>query len=146
MATIKRFEDLEAWQLSSELSKSIFQLTKKEGFNKDYKLKDQINDASGSAMDNIAEGFGRGGRNEFVNFLSVTNGSLNEVKSQLYRALDREYISQNEFDTMYQLAENATGKTVNSIKYLNSSTHSGTKFKDRTASKSTAPNNSKPKT
>ena len=60
-----------------------------EEFLKDYKLKDQINGSSGSIMDNIAEGFERSGRNEFINFLSYSKGSVGEVKSQLYRTLDR---------------------------------------------------------
>jgi four helix bundle protein len=132
MATIKRFEDIEAWQKAKELSKEIYKVSCKGLFSKDYKLKDQINSASGSAMDNIAEGFGRGSRNEFVNFLSISNGSLNEVKSQLYRALDREYITQEEFDTLYEMADNASNKTGSFMNYLNASTISGQKFKDRT--------------
>jgi len=132
MATIKRFEDIEAWQKAKELSKEIYTVSSKGLFSKDYKLKDQINSASGSAMDNIAEGFGRGSRNEFVNFLSISNGSLNEVKSQLYRALDREYITQEEFDTLYEMADNASNKTGSYMNYLNASTISGQKFKDRT--------------
>src|SRR3954471_20147899 len=100
MATIKRFEDIEAWKLARELAKEVFKLTLIGRYSKDFKLKDQINSAAGSAMDNIAEGFGRGSRNEFVNFLSIAGGSLTEVKSQLYRALDREYISQQDFDRL----------------------------------------------
>jgi four helix bundle protein len=82
-------------------------------------------------MDNIAEGFGRGGRNEFVNFLSVANGSFNEVKSQLYRALDKEYIQQPEFDRLYALADIASNKTGNLMQYLNNAWVAGQKFKNR---------------
>lgn len=133
MATIKKFEDLEAWQLSRELSKRIFLSTKKATFNKDFELINQINRSSGSAMDNITEGFGWGGRNEFVNSLSITTGSLCEVKSQLYRATDREYISQEEFDALYTIAESACNKAGNLIQYLNRATYSGQKFKGLTS-------------
>jgi len=94
MSTIKRFEDLDVWQLARELAMDIFEAyTRSEEFSKDYKLKDQINGASGSIMDNIAEGFERSSRNEFINFLTFSKGSTGEVKSQLYRAFDRKYIS-----------------------------------------------------
>ncbi len=132
MATIQRFEDIEAWQKARELAKEIYVFTSRAPFNKDYKHKDQINSAAGSAMDNIAEGFGRGSRNEFVNFLSIANGSITEVKSQLYRALDKNYITQEEFDKLYLIADNANGKTSSLINYLNTSIISGSKFKDRT--------------
>lgn len=132
MATIKRFEDLEAWQKSRELAREVYKCTCKGAFSKDYKHKDQINSASGSAMDNIAEGFGRASRNEFVNFLSITNGSLNEVKSQLYRALDKEYVTQEEFNLLYEMADHASNKTGSLMAYLNTSMISGQKFKDRT--------------
>jgi four helix bundle protein len=132
MATIKRFEEIEAWQKCRELSREVFKATSSNPFSKDYKHKDQINSAAGSAMDNIAEGFGRGSRNEFVNFLSIANGSLNEVKSQLYRALDKEYISQENFDKLYEMADHASNKTGSMIGYLNTSMISGQKFKDRT--------------
>ena len=68
MATIRRFEDLEAWKKARELAKEVWKLSNQGSFAKDYKLKDQINSACGSTMDNIAEGFGRAGRAEFVNF------------------------------------------------------------------------------
>ena len=136
MATIQRFEDIEAWQKARELAKEIYVFTSRAPFNKDYKHKDQINSAAGSAMDNIAEGFGRGSRNEFVNFLSIANGSITEVKSQLYRALDKNYITQEEFDKLYLIADNANGKTSSLINYLNTSIISGSKFKDRTQIKS----------
>lgn len=131
MATVTKFEDLEAWQLCRELSRKVFEFSERLPFSKDYALKDQINRSSGSAMDNIAEGFGRGGRNEFVNFLSFTCGSLTEVKSQLHRALDRNYITQQEFDEAYELADKAYNKTGSFIQYLNKSSLSGPKFKNR---------------
>ncbi len=90
MATIQRFEDLDIWKMARTLAEEVHELyTNHDVFSKDYRLKNQINGSSGSVMDNIAEGFERGGNNEFVNFLSIAKGSLGEVKSQLYRAYDR---------------------------------------------------------
>ena len=86
MATINKFEDLKVWQKARILCQEVFELIEKEKFCRDYKLKDQINGSSGSVMDNISEGFGRQGNIEFINFLTISNGSALEVKSQLYRA------------------------------------------------------------
>ena len=133
MATIKRFEDLEIWQLARRLAKDIFDAyTSSVEFAHDYKLKDQINASSGSIMDNIAEGFERNGRNEYVNFLSIAKGSSGEVKSQLYRAYDREYFSKETFDKLYLQTDVLARKVSAFIKYLNASEFKGSKFKDRT--------------
>jgi four helix bundle protein len=88
MATINKFEDIEAWQLAKKLANDIYEVIITGTFARDFELRNQISAASGSVMDHIAEGFGRGGRNEFLNFLLVASGSLNETKSQLYSALD----------------------------------------------------------
>ena len=132
MATIRKFQDLEAWKKSREFSKEIWKLTQKGSFSKDYKLKDQINSSSGSAMDNIAEGFGRGGRAEFINFLSIAKGSNDEAKSQLYRALDREHIDEATFQIIYEIADEAAKTISGLMEYLNKSVIRGQKFKDRT--------------
>ena len=85
-----KIDVLEIWQVARELANEVVDLfTGSESFSGDFKLKDQINGSSGSVMDNIAEGFERGGRNEFINFLTFSKGPAGEVKSQLYRALDR---------------------------------------------------------
>jgi four helix bundle protein len=131
MTTIRTFEDIEVWQLARQLSKEIYAFTVTGGFSKDFRFKDQINAASGSVMDNIAEGFGRGGRNEFINFLGIASGSLNETKSQLYRALDRDYITQDNFNILYALADLTGNKLGRFMIYLNSTEHKGSKFKDR---------------
>jgi len=75
MATIERFQDIICWQKARELENVIYRLTSSESFAKDYGLKDQINRATGSVMDNIAEGFGRGGNKEFANFLMISRAS-----------------------------------------------------------------------
>jgi four helix bundle protein len=129
MATIKRFEDLECWQNARQLAKLVFELSNKGAFARDFEHKNQINNAAGSSADNIAEGFGRGGKLEFVNFLSFACGSANEVKSQLYRALDKKYITQEEFDEAYELADKTAGKIGSMIQYLNQSIIKGQKFK-----------------
>lgn len=131
MATINSFEDLKVWQKSRELCKQVFHFIQTDKFSRDYALRDQINRSSGSVMDNIAEGYGRQGANEFINFLSIANGSLLEVKSQLYRALDRNYISLLQFDDAAALI-NEIGKMLNALAgYLNKSDIRGLKFKDR---------------
>lgn len=135
MATIKRFEDLEIWQLARQLNKLLFALTEKGEFTKDFKFKYQLRDAGGSVIDNIAEGFGRGGNKEFVNFLSMSEGSCNEVQSQLYRAMDWKYISEDEFKTSYELAKLISDKTGAFITYLIQSEYRGQKFRSQTNDK-----------
>ena len=91
---ITRFEDLIAWQKARELTKAIYQATTTIPFSKDFGLKDQIQRASVSIMSNIAEGFERGSHNEFHQFLVIAKGSCAEVKSQLYVALDANYLNE----------------------------------------------------
>jgi four helix bundle protein len=81
MSKIERLEDLNCWKNVRELCNLIYRFTKKEKFVKDYALVNQIRDSAGSGMDNIAEGFERGGNKEFIQFLSVSSGSIAEVKS-----------------------------------------------------------------
>lgn len=131
MATIKRFEDIEAWQKARVLANEIHLISVATGLAKDYRLKDQINASAGSTMDNIAEGFERGGKLEFINFLSIAKGSAGEVKSQLYRLMDRKYINDEKFDELYKLAEDISHMIGGWISYLNKSDIKGTKFKDR---------------
>ena len=118
MATIARFEDLKSWQKARELCNEIYSLTEKERFNRDFSLRDQINRSSGSVMDNIAEGFDRNSNKEFKQFLFISKGSCSEVKSQLYRALDRKYITKEEFEKVYQTADDSSKLIGGFLNYL----------------------------
>jgi len=115
---IERFEDIEAWQLARELTQKVYHLTKKPGFTKDYGLKRQIQDAAGSSMHNIAEGFDSETNAEFIRFLRYAKRSCTEVQSELYVALDEEYISSNEFKDVYEQARRTRAAVRGFINYL----------------------------
>jgi four helix bundle protein len=128
MATIRRFEDLSVWQKARHLDGLIYPLTSKGSFAKDFELRNQITRASGSVMDNMAEGFGRGSRAEFKQFLGFASGSNAEVKSQLYRAMDRGHIGRDTFDQLYAEADSVTKMLVSFTKYLAETEHKGVRF------------------
>ncbi len=102
---IEKFEDLIAWQKARELTKNIYKVTKLGELSRDFGLRDQIRKSSVSIMSNIAEGFERGGRSEFHQFLVIAKGSCAELRSQLYVALDADYIDAETFQRLYALAE-----------------------------------------
>ena len=129
MATFNRFEDIIAWQKARALCKMIHDFTLKKPFYRDFKLVSQIKGSSGSAMDNIAEGFERDGNKEFSQFLSISKGSAGETRSQLYRALDNEYISEKEFQEAYNLADEVGKLNGALINHLKQSDFKGNKFK-----------------
>ena len=133
MATIQRFEDLEIWKKSRILSDKVYPLTFKEPIASDFRMKDQLRGSAGSIMDNIAEGFERGSKLEFINSLTISKGETGELKSQLYRCLDNKYISQKIFDELYNLANELTKMLTSFISYLNKTKIKGQKFKNRTA-------------
>lgn len=128
MASIEKFEDIEAWQKARELSREIYRVTNQGAFAKDFGLRDQIRRASVSIMSNIAEGFGRGGNREFIQFLSMAKGSVSEVQAQIYVAVDAGYLTKDQFQQLYSLAQ-STGNLIGGfIRYLTKSADKGVKF------------------
>jgi four helix bundle protein len=118
---ITRFEDIEAWQEARKLVKMVYEVIRKSPeFRKDFRLVGQVQDASVSSMSNIAEGFSRKGNKEFIQFLFISKSSAAEVQSQLYVALDQEYINQDDFNRVYNQAEVVSKLDSGLIKYLNS--------------------------
>ena len=118
MATIKRFEELDSWKLARELCEKTGTIIDDGKMKKNYRLIDQIEGSSGSIMDNIAEGFERGIRAEFITFLGYAKGSCGEFRSQLYRTVGRNYISKTEFDELNVLAMRISAILQKFIEYL----------------------------
>ncbi len=132
MATIKKFEDLEIWQIARELHLQVYNITEtKPTFARDFELKDQIRRSSGSTMDNIAEGFGRSSRLEFIQFLSIAKASASEVQSQLIRSIDRKHLDHDSFTFLNEMALKVGNKIGAFIKYLNETDIRGQKFNNR---------------
>jgi four helix bundle protein len=105
MNKVERFEDLVAWQKARSLTCGVYQMTRQGAFAKDFGLGNQIQRAAVSVMSNIAEGFERGTRGEFHQFLSISKASCAELRSQLYIALDIGYLEQSQFDALMADAE-----------------------------------------
>ena len=129
MGTIRKFEDLEIWQLSRELCKEIYNIIQGTDLKNNFKLCSQIDSSSGSIMDNIAEGFERNGTREFIQFLSIAKASCGETRSQLYRVFDRNFINQELFETLLERTETLSKKINSFIKYLKITDLKGTKYK-----------------
>ena len=118
MATARQFEDLAVWQEARQLVGAIYATSKQRAFNLDFGLRDQIRRAAVSTMSNIAEGFERGTRKEFVQFLNIAKGSNGEVRSQLQVALDQKYINENESTGLRDAAVLLSKKLAAFIRYL----------------------------
>lgn len=131
MSTFKTFEDILAWQKARELCKLIGKIIDEGRFKRNFSLIDQIERSTGSIMDNIAEGFERGGNREFLQFLYISKGSCGEFRSQLFRTIDRGYIFSNEFDILYSLAKDIISLLQKLINYLEASDLKGLKYKTR---------------
>ena len=129
MGKVERFEDLEVWQLGREICQDLEKLFKTTALGKRYALLNQMDRSSGSIMDNIAEGFGRGGSLEFRNFLGFARGSCAELRSQLYRSLDKDLITAKQFENLDQKCDKEIAKLGSFIKYLSNTDYKGTKFK-----------------
>jgi len=125
---VERFEDLEIWQEARELCKLVKEITSKGTFINDFRFKDQIRASSGSTMDNIAEGFERGGNKEFIQFLYISKGSCGEVRSQAYRAFDYNHINQDELNELLDRTKKLSKRISNFIKYLKNSNFKGPKY------------------
>ncbi|TVQ65299.1 MAG: four helix bundle protein [Balneolaceae bacterium] len=129
MGTVKKFEDLEVWQLARKLSIAIYIISMKEPFKSNFQFRDQIQRSSGSVMDNIAEGYGRGGNKELISFLSIAKGSCSETRSQLYRAYDYGYLRQEQLEELLNQTQLILAKLQSFINHLKKTEHRGPKFK-----------------
>jgi len=118
MATIERFEDIQAWQKAREVASKIYKLCKHGELASDFGLRDQIRRSAVSVQSNIAEGFGRDGNKEFIRFLKIAKGSSCEFRSQLYNLLDAEYIDQATFESLYGMSSENERLIGGFINYL----------------------------
>ena len=121
MAKIERSEDSQSWQKARQLANVIYDLTAHPKFVKDFHLGGQIQDAAGSVMHNITEGFDAGTNLEFIRFLKIARRSASEVQSEIYLALDRNYINQEEQVLAYNLSTEAKRLINGMIGYLRKS-------------------------
>jgi four helix bundle protein len=128
MASIQRFEDIEAWKKARELTKHVYQASETGAFSRDFDLRRQVRRAAVSAMSNIAEGFERGGNREFLHFLGIAKGSAGEVRSHLYVALDVGLLDQESFERLYQLTSEVSRIIAGFIRYLSDSEFKGPRF------------------
>jgi four helix bundle protein len=129
MASIQRFEEIEAWQKARELTHLIYACSKQGPFAKDFALRDQIRRSAISVMSNIAEGFERSGKGEFIQFLAIAKGSVAEVEAQLYVAFDEEYINKEKFKELQEVARSTTRLLGGFMKYLKNTDLRGLKYK-----------------
>lgn len=128
MSTIEKFEEILSWKEARELNRVVGKLIDEDRFKKNFRLIGQMEGAAGSIMDNIAEGFERGGNKEFIQFLFIAKGSCGELRSQLYRAIDRNYINDGEFDTITNHAKKVSSLIQKFINYLQNTDLKGAKY------------------
>ena len=126
--TIKRFEDIEAWQKARELTKAVYLATASGAFARDFVLRDQVRRAAVSIVSNIAEGFERGGNREFLQFLSLSKGSCGELRAQLYLVKDQGYLEEKVLDALMLRALQVSRMITGLIRYLRQSEMRGSKF------------------
>ncbi len=115
---LDRFEDLDVWKVARELVNAIYAMARESDIAKDYGFRDQIQRAAISIMNNVAEGFERGSNRDFCKFLFIARGSSGEVRSMLYLALDQRYITQKQFDKIYELCVREAQLCWGLIKHL----------------------------
>jgi four helix bundle protein len=121
------FEDLHIYQRARELAGEIYAATKTGEFARDWGLVDQIRRAAVSILSNIAEGFERGGKTEFIQFLYIAKASCGEVRAQLQIALDQKYIDQAQYNRLYDLCKLISSMISNFIAHLQTSSYQGEK-------------------
>ncbi len=131
MATFTCFEEIKSWQKARVLNKKIGERIDNGIFKHNYRLIGQIEGSAGSIMNNIAEGFERTGNKEFIQFLYVAKGSCGELRSQLYQAIDRNYITQDEFEELKKDCIEISVLLSKLITYLEESELKGAKYKNR---------------
>ena len=129
MATITKFEDIEAWRKGRELKQILYRHSKHGEFAKDFALRIQIRRAAMSVTANIAEGFERGGNREFIQFLSTSKGSCGEIQDHLYTAVDEHYVTKEEFENLYSQTAKVASLIGGFMKYLQNSEIRGAKFR-----------------
>ena len=129
MAKIECFEEIDVWKKSRILCDITYSIIFSTNLEKDFALRDQINKSSGSIMDNIAEGFERGGNKEFIQFLSIAKASNAEFRSQLYRVFDRKYINEEKFQEILNESKDIGKMLGGLISYLKKSDYKGSKYK-----------------
>ena len=129
MGTFKTFEEIEAWRQARELTRLVYEVSGKGTFGRDFALRDQIRRAAVSVMSNIAEGFGRGGAREFVQFLTVARGSASEFSAQLYVALDQGYMAQPDCRRLQEQAMRTGSVTSGLVRYLRTAGLKGSKYR-----------------
>ena len=126
---VSDFEDLIIYQQSRELAKRIYEITRQGEFKHDFRFVQQIRSAVGSISDNIAEGFERQGRKEFLQFLYIAKGSCGELRSQINRAFDVQFIDKNTYDVLYSDIKKLGAGIHNMIQTLRTFEHKGSKYK-----------------
>jgi four helix bundle protein len=126
---VKYFEDFQIWQEARRLTNKIYDATRKQAFSRDFGLCDQIRRASVSVMSNIAEGYERGGNQEFLQFLSIAKGSCGEVRCQLYVTLDQGYLERNQCEAIIDQFKKLSIMISNFMRYIKGTPYKGTKYK-----------------
>ncbi|TSD04659.1 MAG: S23 ribosomal protein [Parcubacteria group bacterium Greene0714_36] len=138
MATIQKFEDLICWQTARTLTKFVYDISKYQHFQTDRGLQDQIRRAAVSVMSNIAEGFDRGTRLEFVNYLFIAKGSCGEVRCQLIIAYDIGYIDISKFQHGIRLCDETSRLLYSFITKLKQGGKTGLQYKQEARKKDTS--------
>ncbi len=121
MESIHHFEDLEVWKLARKINRKVYDYTSRDPLWHDFALVDQLRRSAGSIMDNISRGYERDGNKQFIDYLFLSKAACGECRSQIHRALDQNYLTQKEFDELYELLIQQSQKLQALIRYLKKS-------------------------